>query len=173
MEKSNRCFNTFKGLIRIVFQNKKKILPVQWMKQRPLLFLPHYKWPCKLSACLSECICADRRFQMHCFRRETQAAATRSVRLILCLTTFALPLCCGKFYQWARALSDQLTAMAQHACRIGSRCTRRGAQSDAEPASFYSCNRRCWLAEIPWLLFVLLNEETCKTPSFQSRRCTE
>lgn len=50
----------------------------------------------------------------------------------------AFPLCCGKFYQQARALSDRPTAMAQHACGIWSPCTCGCAQSDAAPTSVYS-----------------------------------
>lgn len=70
------------------------------MKQKPV-FPVHHKWACKLSACFSECRCAiwsDNangppqigESESHRFRHKTQAAATRSVRLILCLTTFVL-----------------------------------------------------------------------------------
>lgn len=79
----------------------------------------------------------------------------------------AFPLCCGKFYQQACALSDHPTAMAQHACRICSPCTCHCAQSDAVPTSVYSSASFlliCIVAEISLDLFALLDSATWELP---------
>lgn len=63
----------------------------------------------------------------------------------------AFPLCCSKFYQQARALSDYPTAMIQHACHILFPRTCHGKQSDAVPPNIYSAS--CPLAHAVDFLF--------------------
>lgn len=148
MEKLNRCFHSFKGLVIILLKKIKASLWSEWSEDLCCLY-----YTTKVSvSCLSVWVNADAQFVL--ITPTTLCRAEMRVVLLPpkdasgsdqeCQIDFvfnyicAFPLCCGKFYQQACALSDQPTAMAQHACRICSPCTCHCAQSDAVPTSVYS-----------------------------------